>query len=654
MGVSSQSLPEGFLPGVSATLVGALSRALASVDADLCAQAAVAPTNSVQNHLLESVAGIRLGRLGLVDEVTRRVAGIAGPGLPPARFPDPSGDLCELVDMDAVIPTVRQQGGVMLTVMAGRVPVDPDSLARLFLGWCSQRHFDAPVTLLLFRRFRACVLDVLPDWCRQWAAKLGMDVESATPVAAEAEAAVDVPLLFAVLEGLQQEQALAFRQARASGVMSQPVDAGMERLRLRLAAAGCEPDREVLEDLRLVARLFEFILKDPNLPPSVQGLLGYLQVPVTRVALLDPGFFSREGHPARKLLNQIATASLALGREAGRGDVLFEAMADAVGQVLQSFAGDTSLFTDVLARFTGVQEREAAQALLAEERVRSAETMEARTALARGTVTALLASVQADDTLPVVIRQFLAQRWHQVLFLAVQQGGAGGEKWQQHCQTMDDLVWSVRPITSPADRQKLLRLVPGLLKSLRTGLIWAGQSQGEMDDFFKALESIHLSLLRSKPQPVEPVVAEASPAPVTEAVADEPIAVAAALAAETGAPVAVADAVSAEAPEPAAPAAAGDEQALEEARRIVDSLSNGIWVEFCESEDKRFRCKLAAVIKHTGRYVFVNRSGVKVAEKTRDELVQELHDGKVRLLDESRLFDRALESVIGAARQRNA
>jgi hypothetical protein len=101
-------------------------------------------------------------------------------------------------------------------------------------------------------------------------------------------------------------------------------------------------------------------------------------------------------------------------------------------------------------------------------------------------------------------------------------------------------------------------------------------------------------------------------------------------------------------------ASAGTEAALEAYLRVVDGMSMGLWVEFCESEEKRFRCKLAAVIRHTGKYIFVNRSGVKVAEKTRDELARDLCEGRIEMMEDARLFDRALESVIGSARNRKA
>ena len=83
----------------------------------------------------------------------------------------------------------------------------------------------------------------------------------------------------------------------------------------------------------------------------------------------------------------------------------------------------------------------------------------------------------------------------------------------------------------------------------------------------------------------------------------------------------------------------------------VDNLRVGSWVEFQEDEEHKLRCKLAAVIRPTGKYIFVNRTGMKVLEKTRMGLATEFQRGAIRLLNDTLLFDRALESVIGNLRK---
>jgi hypothetical protein len=76
-----------------------------------------------------------------------------------------------------------------------------------------------------------------------------------------------------------------------------------------------------------------------------------------------------------------------------------------------------------------------------------------------------------------------------------------------------------------------------------------------------------------------------------------------------------------------------------------------MWVEFSDAEEQNVRCKLAAKINAIDKYIFVNRQGVKVVEKTRMGLARELKDGTVRIISDGALFSRALESVIGNLRE---
>ena len=88
---------------------------------------------------------------------------------------------------------------------------------------------------------------------------------------------------------------------------------------------------------------------------------------------------------------------------------------------------------------------------------------------------------------------------------------------------------------------------------------------------------------------------------------------------------------------------------------MVASLAQGAWFDLeNQSGAEPLRCRLAAYIRPTGKYIFVNRNGMKVAEKTQVELASALKTGHMRALDNSMLFDKALESVVTSLRQSKA
>nr|WP_269077880.1 DUF1631 family protein [Endozoicomonas montiporae] len=73
----------------------------------------------------------------------------------------------------------------------------------------------------------------------------------------------------------------------------------------------------------------------------------------------------------------------------------------------------------------------------------------------------------------------------------------------------------------------------------------------------------------------------------------------------------------------------------------------GQWVEFIGKNDHRLRCKLATINLRTDRYVFVNKSGMKVADWSGSELGRAISNQRVELQDNHQFFDRALQAVMG-------
>lgn len=430
---------------------------------------------------------------------------------------------------------------------------------------------------------------------------------------------------------------------------------------------------EVDEDvINLVSMLFEFILDDRTLPDSLKALIARLQIPMLKVAVLDKTFFSRGSHPARRLLNEIASAALGwVDQDDAQRDTLYQRIDQVVQRLLNDFADDPAIFAELLAEFVAFTGDERRRSDLLEQRTRDAEEGRAKSELARQQVEQALNQRLLGKTLPEAVVRLLQEAWSKVLMLTCLKHGVESEQWQTVLVTMDELVWSVEPHDDPQARLRLLELVPGLLRSLREGLDSAGIDPFVTSEFFTRLEVLHVQAFqrfkRAMPAVVEnaeasvPTLAEeavqvlpaadvASVLPLLELPANaelEPV--------DEPAMVEVVEEIILLAPgerreqEVEAHLADDDEALLQ-----VDGLRVGSWVEFQEDAEHKLRCKLAAVIKPTGKFIFVNRTGMKVLEKTRMGLAVEFRRNAIRLLDDALLFDRALESVIGNLRRLKA
>ena len=388
--------------------------------------------------------------------------------------------------------------------------------------------------------------------------------------------------------------------------------------------------------INLIAMLFECILDDRNLPDSLKALIGRLQIPMLKVAVLDKSFFSRGNHPARRLLNEIAAAAMGWGGcDDHQRDSLYLRIEQVVQRLLSEFSDDPAIFSELLADFLAFTADERRRAELLEQRTRDAEEGRARAELARRRVEQALNDALLGKVLPQKVVDFVREAWSQVMLLSCLKHGDDSPEWQTAEQTLLELIWSVQRHEQPDTAMRLLALVPGLLKGLREGLSAAAFDPFATSEFFSQLELLHLQAFEREAQApqLQGAVLEADPAHMI-VVAEEIVLPSA----EEG-------------PLEVAPLAL---PANDPSVQWVDQLRLGAWVEFLEDEDNTLRCKLAAIVPHpVAKYVFVNRTGMKVLERTRMGLALEFQRGAVRALDDTLLFDRALESVIGNLQRLN-
>ncbi|PAV47649.1 thymidine phosphorylase [Pseudomonas sp. HAR-UPW-AIA-41] len=432
-----------------------------------------------------------------------------------------------------------------------------------------------------------------------------------------------------------------------------------EKLDLLLSKASAKSGKtrvvgQVDDDaINLISMLFEFILDDRALPDSLKALIARLQIPMLKVAVQDKAFFNRGSHPARRLLNEIASAALGWSEhDAEKRDSLYQKIEHVVQRLLNDFVDDPRIFSELLADFVAFTGSERRRSELLEQRMRDAEEGRAKSEQARLEVEQALNQRLLGKTLPAAVVRLLQEAWSKVLLLVNLKHGGDSQAWREATATMDDLVWSASTPDTAEDRLRLLQMVPGLLRSLRAGMAEASLDPFVVNELFAGLEALHVQAFqRMRQEPEADAVVSAVEAQALSEVAEVlPL---------DSAPEISEPAPMVEVVEEIVLLAPGERRDREEQPVVedeavlaqVDALRVGSWVEIQEDEEHKLRCKLAAVIKPSGKFIFVNRTGMKVLEKTRMGLAVEFRRQAVRLLDDALLFDRALESVIGNLRR---
>jgi hypothetical protein len=396
----------------------------------------------------------------------------------------------------------------------------------------------------------------------------------------------------------------------------------------------------------IVAMLFDFIFDDEKIPNQIKALVGRLQIPVLKVAMLDKSFFSSRAHPARRLLDSISQASVGWGQSVDQDDPLYQEIAFIAERIQSDFDRDVQIFTDALNLLNAfIEERDASAESIAD---RTAELMQKRE-------TEEIAWVVAGDavgrrltsSVPASVRAFLQEHWQSVLKELYIRYGEEHHAYMSAVSMMDDLVWSIAPKTGSDERKQLVNTLPGLLRALHSGLDVIGLSQAQRGRFFDELVALHSGAVKAGLSGIvassieSTVQAELAPANAVEAQFDvnpdgelfitritenevqiEEVALVGASLSTT----------------------AGGDVYLER----VSALKRGDWVEFRQPEGQTTRARLSWISPQRGIYLFTNPRSPRATSVSPDALAYQLKSGLADIVADEPIFERAVNGVLGS------
>lgn len=449
------------------------------------------------------------------------------------------------------------------------------------------------------------------------------------------------PELVALLSQIQQQHPKAPLAEDASTPSVEEVR-GNIRDSLRSDEEAVEAIKQADEDvINLVSMLFDFILDDDDLPTAMKALIGRLQIPLLKVAILDKSFFNAETHSARRLLNALAKAGIGWSNSGQGDDVLYAKIEEVVFRILNEFIDDLGLFDELLEEFTAFHEQQQKREDAVDKRTRETEEGRARAELARAMVQQTLNRRLTGRQLPLVVVKLLQDAWRNVLYINCLKDGTESEAWKQSVKVVDALIWSVLPQPGSEWTQRLADVAPKLVNSIKKGLAAVSYDVLKTETLLRELSQVHLGMMRGEETRTVSVL------DARNAKAEAPGQVAATdVAASDAATVATVVLPEAEQIQPVSEnTLPGDDQNL----LLVSRLNVGSWIEFIEP-DKQDRHKLVARIRSVDKLIFANRRGIKVGEMTGMKLAVDMSVGRARIVEESEFIDRALESVIGNLR----
>ncbi len=379
-----------------------------------------------------------------------------------------------------------------------------------------------------------------------------------------------------------------------------------------------------------MVEVFDFVFSDQSVPLQMKFVLGRLQIPLLKAAMLDRDFFLSTEQPARRLVDTLAMASVACDPEKGEHDPLFQRIENTIKRVLTEFEDDITLFGELVQEVTEFlfeteQQVQGHIAPVAEMETAS-ELFEQALAHADKVVHARISALPPDLPLAPFLGPFLAKQWREVLARAWLKVAVSPVQWEVALTTMDGLIWSTQPKTRTRERHQLVAVLPDLIRNLNTGLDAIGWTGMARATFTRRLIATHTLAIRMT-RPVQATKATT-------------------LNGDVGAKE-----LFPQAGQRSVGMLAGSGDRFDV---LAQSLARGLWFDFKSGESEWQRRRLSWVSPMRTRLLFTDRDGFEPLVRSEREVAALLRQGDLIVVDPKPIVSRALERILSEDQVRQA
>ena len=252
--------------------------------------------------------------------------------------------------------------------------------------------------------------------------------------------------------------------------------------------------------IEVVSSLFDQILSDARVPPEMARQIARLQLPVLRAALTDQTFFSSRRHPVRRFINRVASLACAFDSfESGPAKELLERVRGLVNEIVEGDFDQLDLYDAKLLeleRFVADQTHAEIRASAAAATLRGKE-LEWRV---QQRFSERLRTALEPLALPSFLRDFLTGAWAQAIVMASRRDGADAPYPIRLRKCGAELVASVQPKRSAAERKRFVSGLPAMMAELTQAMKFVDWPQAAQDEFFGQLVTQHAGSPKGAPR----------------------------------------------------------------------------------------------------------------------------------------------------------
>ncbi|PAT37112.1 DUF1631 family protein [Vandammella animalimorsus] len=304
-----------------------------------------------------------------------------------------------------------------------------------------------------------------------------------------------------VVEQLKDVQAQTAFQKSSPVASAQVAQLALQQSQVIKEGAEQPNEKAIIE---LVALMFQSVLSEDRVPSAVRVLFARLQVPVLRIALADPSFFTDMDHTVRRLIDRMGSAAMGFDGANFQGSALEQELRRIVQTIEQYPDMGVKVFQLALTEFERFLQKFLSENQLAGKAMSVAQQVEEKeTLLVKFTIE--LRKMLQDLPIREEARSFLFKTWAEVLAVCAVREGVKGQETLRFKRAAALLMWACSAKSSKSERRRVAQALPALLQRLRQGLALVGvvdMAQQAMIEQVNAWVQ-EAFLARSKPIPAD-------------------------------------------------------------------------------------------------------------------------------------------------------
>jgi diguanylate cyclase (GGDEF)-like protein len=349
---------------------------------------------------------------------------------------------------------------------------------------------------------------------------------------------------------------------------------------------------ESLNQLDMVDNLFGTIKSQLDVNSDLKPALGNLQIPLAKLALLDPRFFVDHTNTARNVINK-------LSRLASSSNFPNKALEDRINtivdEILSDYENDDAVFDTALGKIDKLAAQQERALLRNVDRVVRTQEGQQRLADARRDVGDIISDRIRPPTAPKVLQDLINTGWRDLLVLTHVREGPGSAAWAEQVRTLDLLcLWlneqAQSDIGDDLRVQRSLEAEP-LIDLINQQISSALPTNIAHEEVLEQLRNILAGNAEIESAPVKPEQLNAGPEPADVRAKIE------------------------------------DLPRLRRWVKRVEQLENGSWLSYRDKQNNKKRMQLAWISPARDRYIFVNDRGQKVGDLSAIQLARQLSRG---------------------------